>query len=418
MTKLRVLMLSDFESAGGAAIAASRLAAGLCEAGHDVVRVVAHAGTEGSRRRIQVDELRLLPARLRLGWISLPWRLQQRYRAKLVRKRVQEVVASEKPVVISVHNLHGGGPGWDWKLVEICCQAAPVVWTLHDTWSFTGRCAYPMDCRKFIGGCDERCPTADEYPSLPRSDIAAAWRGRAEMFSRQPDLVAVAPSRWLAGQALAGMWQGHRVEPIPNGMDQSVYDRIDRGLARQALGLTSDGPVLLSGAHSLAAQWKGVALLGEALDRLSNGRFHLVTFGLSGGGGERLADWHTHLGFIDYDRARALAYCAADLFVHPSLADNLPQTIAESLACGTPVVALPVGGVPEMVIPGETGWLAREATAEALADTLRLAIQQVRDGLDLRERCRQFAEKNYNLRTQAARYEALFGSLIDSRKNT
>jgi len=77
-----------------------------------------------------------------------------------------------------------------------------------------------------------------------------------------------------------------------------------------------------------------------------------------------------------------------------------------------------VGGVPEMVAPGETGWLAREATAEALAGTLRLAIQQVRDGLDLHERCRQFAEKNYSLQTQAARYEALFGSLIDSRKNT
>jgi glycosyltransferase involved in cell wall biosynthesis len=418
MTKLRVLMLSDFESTGGAAIAASRLAAGLGEAGHDVVRVVAHPGAEGSRRRIQVDELRLLPARLRLGWIALPWRLQQRYRAKLVRKRVREVVASEKPDVISVHNLHGGGPGWDWKLVEICHQAAPVVWTLHDTWSFTGRCAYPMDCRKFVDGCDERCPTVDEYPKLPRNQIGAAWRGRTGMFARHADLVAVAPSHWLAREALAGMWHGHKVEVIANGLNQSVYDKIDPGVARQALGVRSDGPVLLAGAYSLVERWKGIALLREVVRRLSDCRFHLVTFGLSGGGGERLADWHTHLGFIDYDRARALAYCAADLFVHPSTADNLPQTIAESLACGTPVVALPVGGVPEMVTPGETGWLAREATAEALADTLRLAIQQVRDGLDLRERCRQFAEKNYNLQTQAGRYETLFRSLIDSRKNT
>jgi glycosyltransferase involved in cell wall biosynthesis len=107
-----------------------------------------------------------------------------------------------------------------------------------------------------------------------------------------------------------------------------------------------------------------------------------------------------------------LAYSAADVFVHPSRADNLPSTVMESIACGTPVVSFNVGGTPEMVRPGETGWLANEANASALAATLDQVCGEIAAGSNLRNACRAVAETEYGDELQARRYISLFQSMF------
>jgi glycosyltransferase involved in cell wall biosynthesis len=118
-----------------------------------------------------------------------------------------------------------------------------------------------------------------------------------------------------------------------------------------------------------------------------------------------------HLGYVDHERTKVLAYCAADIYVHPALADNFPNTVMEAIACGTPVVGFPVGGVPEMVRPGVSGWLADNVSSAALAETLSIALNDIHHD-DMRSSCRELAEVKYDAQLQAQRYSSLYETLV------
>jgi glycosyltransferase involved in cell wall biosynthesis len=164
-------------------------------------------------------------------------------------------------------------------------------------------------------------------------------------------------------------------------------------------------------AKKLSEERKGITYLREALQRLSYGEVTLITLG-KGKLALEQPGVHLHqLGYIDHERTKVLAYNAADLFVHPALLDNLPNVVMESLACGTPVVGFPVGGVVDMVTPGITGWLTDEVSPQDLARTLDKALHDLDRGLSLRESCRAKAEAEYDLSIQAKRYKELFLSL-------
>jgi glycosyltransferase involved in cell wall biosynthesis len=278
-------------------------------------------------------------------------------------------------------------------------------------WSFTGRCAYRFDCQKHLTGCDATCPTADEYPRVQPHLIRDEWERRRDLFRSTPGLVAVTPSRWLADEARAGLWAGHRVEVIPNGLPLEVFHPVERGLARAALGLPSDRPVLVVAAQHLGDRRKGGHLLSAALPLVAHRPLTVLTLGegrppATGTGIETVG-----LGYVTSDRLKALAYSAADVFVHPAPADNLPNVLLEALACGTPAVGFAVGGMPDVIRPGVSGWLAPEPTAAALARAITEALGELAAGADYRPRCRDLAEREYAQHTQAERYLALFRSL-------
>lgn len=418
---MHVLMLSDLETQGGAAVAASRLAEGLCQAGQQVTRLV-HLS---DRREHDWKTVRLtannghapsLP--LRVVRRLLPTEQRQAWDERDVLRHLREKVTELRPDAINIHNLHAAAAhGWSLELADACAECAPTVWTLHDMWSFTGRCAYSYDCRKFLTGCDAACPTPSEYPALAPERIAGAWEQRRRLFKEHSHLAAVTPSRWLAREATAGLWGGHRVEVIPYGLPLDVYKPVDRELAREALEIEAHGPVLLTAAQNLTERRKGGALLGEALTHLKHKPVTLVTLG---GGKPNLErdGQHVHaLGFIDHERTKVLAYSAADLFVHAAPVDNLPNVVMEAIACGTPVVGFPIGGVPDMVRPGETGWLAQEVTGVALAAAIDAALDDVQGGVDLRPSCRTVAESDYDNVHQAQRYAELFRSLRSTERS-
>lgn len=314
-----------------------------------------------------------------------------------------------RPDAINVHNLHMAViAGFSPELLRACRSHAPTVWTLHDMWSFTGRCAYSYDCRKFLTGCDSTCPTPHEYPALAPGRIAGAWQMRKQLFDEHRELVAVTPSGWLAKEAAAGLWQEHRVEVIPNGLPLDVFRPLDRAESRKALGIDADGPVLLVAAQNLAERRKGGALLAEALRLMGNAQFTLITLGARS---PELPSDNVRilsLGFVGEQRKLVQAYSAADVFVHPAPADNLPNVVMEAIACGTPVVSFAVGGLPDMVRPSQTGWLAQEVTAKSLADALKVALNELERGANLTRSCLAVAEAEYSVDLQARRYAALF----------
>lgn len=409
---MHIVMLSDLETQGGAAIAVCRMADAFYRIGHHVTRLV--NTPDGQRHSWNTVSLNCINSRslsYRLRRKSLPWRIRNLWDRQNIRKQLNRVFATLSPDVIHIHNLHKAiNSGWSPNLPWICTNYAPTIWTLHDMWSFTGRCAYSYDCRKFITGCDATCPTPTEYPALSPKRIAGAWEERRRLLTGHARLVAVTPSRWLAQEAQFGLWAGRRVEVIPHGLPLDVYRPIDRGMAREALGINTTRPVLLMAAENLNDRRKGANFLMEALRGVSRRTFTLITLGagalcLEAPG----VDVHS-LGYIHDKVTKALVYNAADIFVHPAPVDNLPNVIMEAMACGTPAVSFPVGGIPEMVRPGQTGWLAKEISTSALAETIDTALGEFQRK-DWRTSCRMVAETEYSDEKQARRYIELFESL-------
>jgi glycosyltransferase involved in cell wall biosynthesis len=406
--QMRVVMLSDLESSGGAAIAASRLAEALVGLGTEVFRVV---GLPDGRTHPWKTEALMTPReRLLLNAMGkISGRLRMQVMHQVASHRLRALLARVQPDVVNIHNLHAAG--WGAGLVALGTRHAPTVWTLHDMWSFTGRCAYSYDCRKFLTGCDASCPTPTEYPPVDPALIARAWRLRRQLFAEHPDLVAVCPSDWLAQEARAGLWAGHRIEVIPNGLPLDRYVPLSRELARAALGVDSSGPVLLAAAQELTMRRKGGETAVEAVGRIQSRPFTLLTLGRGhlpvDSEGIRLLS----LGHIDHERTMVLAYNAADLLIHAAPVDNLPNVVVEAIACGTPCVGFAVGGMPDMVRSGITGWLTQEVSATSLAGAIDEALAGIQQGMDLRSSCRAVAEEEYDAQLQARRYLTLFGSL-------
>jgi glycosyltransferase involved in cell wall biosynthesis len=407
---MKVLMISDLETAGGAAVAATRLAEALLKQDNEVIRIVSKQDLKFPPwQRIVPPRPRPLSARLRVEARLLDW---PGFYRKQQHDWLRHTISKLRPDVINLHNLHGARDlGWDWGIAGVCAAMAPTLWTLHDAWSFTGRCAYMYDCRQFEAGCSALCPTASEYPSLPAEKIAPAWKERQRAYQSYPGLTVVSPSKWLAETAKQGLWRDHPVEVIPYGLPIDRFELLDRRMAREALAIPSDRPVLLIAAQNWEERRKGGLYLCEALQRL-NTPIHLVVMGEG-----QLPQLGAHvrlqmLGYIDHERTKVLAYNAADLFVHPAPVDNLPNVVLESLACGTPVAGFPVGGVPDMVRPGISGWLASELSANALSNTLAAALQAIMDKTDLRLSCRELAQTDYDAPLQAKRYVELFQSRI------
>ncbi len=402
-------MLSDYETSWGAAIAATRLAEALLRENVEVVRIVGYVGPEDHTwitRALQLPSLGGLLIHS-LGKVSR--RLARSVQSYLLCRRLRELLTDVQPDVINIHNLHGAS--WGPELAGVCAQFAPTVWTLHDMWSFTGRCAYNYDCWRFVEGCDSTCPTPEEYPELEPELIAGAWQLRRDLLAKHPGMVAVCPSRWLMQEALSGMWADHPIELIPSGLPLEVYKPVDKDQAREALGIEGPGPVLLTAVQNPLERRKGGEIILEAIRRVSTRPLSVVTLGAGRLPVESDGVHVFPLGYVDLERIKVLGFSAADLLVHPAPVDNLPSMVMEAIACGTPVTGFPVGGIPELIRPGKTGWLAEEVSPKELAETIDTAIEDIRAGVDYNPSCRIIAETEYGLELQAQRYLSLFQSL-------
>ncbi|MEO7318927.1 MAG: glycosyltransferase [Chthoniobacteraceae bacterium] len=408
-------MISDYISQGGAAIACNRLAGALAAQGDEVRRFALERGTRQGSPPTRVTFApepygRRAGALIELAKAFEFPKASRFLRIREAEKRLLGAIAEWQPDIVNVHNLHAFSPHF--LLVPKLAKLAPIAWTLHDMWSFTGRCAYNDDCRQFETSCTASCPTAEEYPALPCEAVPGEWQERARFFAATPGIAAVTPSRWLAAEARRGLWRDHRVEVIANSLDLHLHRPIERSVARSVLGLPpSSRPHVLLAADYLDERRKGGSLVGPALAACGR-EITLLTLGNRAPASLPENVQSVHLGYISDERAKALAYSAADLLLHPAPTDNLPNTVVEALACGTPVIAFRTGGLPDMVHPPTTGWLVETLSSAALGGMLSRALDQP---FPAREAIRAFAEASYAPSKQAAAYRELFDDLITSR---
>ncbi|MFM7134022.1 MAG: glycosyltransferase, partial [Planctomycetota bacterium] len=289
----------------------------------------------------------------------------------------------------------------------------PVVWTLHDEWAYTGGCHYAAGCTDFATGGCARCPQLREDPL---GLVASAFARRADAF-RSRAIRVVAPSRWLAERARESIvFRGQSVETIPYGLDIDVFappSNEDRSAFRRSIGVPEDAFVVAFGVDRIGERRKGAVDLLEALELARRGfpGIHLLRFG-DASGSSKPAFPTIDLGPIADDRRLALAYGAADLFALPTLEDNLPNGVLESLACATPVVAYRTGGIPDVVTEGVEGFLAPTGRVEALACAIMRAAARGGDARALGWAGRARILAGHTLAAQARAYARLYGRLL------
>lgn len=362
-----ILVAQDHLKAGGAAKAANRWVDLLGKQGGTIQQIA------GDEKPLKGALLSGKPPR---GWerILECFRDPSSSRRSEVNRQLTSILSKEKSDLVWFHNIAGGVKwGWSEEMISIARQRSPVIWTLHDMWAL-----------------GDSCESYWQEDSVVESGkLKGTGKSRVKGVCGKPakyPVTLTAPSRWLA--ELAKEWTGMDCVFLPNPIDLELYSPRNRIAARRRWGLSEEGIVIMAGADSLADSRKGFDLLREAWGSACRHGATLALFGRHGENrpGER------YLGNITSDEEMAEVYQAADLYVHPARMENAPCQIQESLACGTPVVAFAVGGIPEMIQSGENGFLATELTGKSLKDCLDQALTDSKRLSRMREQCRKFGK--------------------------
>jgi glycosyltransferase involved in cell wall biosynthesis len=295
------------------------------------------------------------------------------------------------PDIVHLHTLHDGY--FDLRALPKIIGQVLTVLSLHDAWLLSGHCAHSFDCGRWETGCGD-CPALWIYPAVPRDETAFNWRRKRDIFAASALHVAV-PCEWLADRVRRSMLMPavRTLKVIPYGIDLDVFFPASKDAVRRELGLDPDCPVMLVFANSVRDQtWKDGAALRGALERLGAAAAGAQWIAL-GETGENIEIGNVSLrrvGSEPDDRRFAKWLQAGTAYVHPARADSSPLIVMESLACGTPVIATSVGGIPEQIADGETGTLVAGGNPAALARAIDAVIALDREAHD--QLCRNAAE--------------------------
>jgi len=339
--KLRVTMLNDHGGYYGAGIAHIRLARALAWAGHDVNVIAILDSPERGHA-------------------------PPRYTAQGVLDRI----SASMPDLVIAGNLHNANA--DPLLLNLLAERFPTFLVMHDFWILTGRCAYTGNCQKYLTGCDETCPTPNDYPALAPAEIADAWLKKRLLLSQAARPALLANSEWTAAfarRALAAAGSAGReapsIEVVRLSFPLDVFRPRNRRDAREQLGLPLDHFIVLVPA-SLDDYRKGGRAFLDALARLELPDLLVVVTGWPSDN----VDYPFEVvqpGYISDPHKVALLNSAADVVVAPSSVETFGQVFIEAIACGTPVAGYPVAAVPESIRDGVTGLLASDDKPASLA---------------------------------------------------
>jgi glycosyltransferase involved in cell wall biosynthesis len=389
---------------GGAGIAAARLAKGLENIGQNIA-IFSLSDTKNYKNYfLKLDEEN-----------NETLKKSNLLNSKEIKKRGSPYFSSSLPSVdknlidvllnFDVINLH-----WIENIINneliylLLTNNKKIVWTLHDMKPFTGGCHYSGDCFQFVESCTN-CPQliSEKFKAYPEIILDE----KINLFGK--NLTIITPSSWLAEEAKASrLFSGNNIFVIPNGIDLNVYKPTGKFRAREFFNLPQNLKIILFACQSNSEERKGFQFLIELSKNLKQKNIlcHVITLGEPSEDLKKLELPYTSLGHIGEDWKIAVAYSAADVCVLPSMEDNLPNVILESVSCGTPVVAFDSGGISDAVIPNVTGYLAKPRDSEDLA---KLVIKTLNE--DFAESCRSYAEKWFDIKLMSKRYNDLFDLL-------
>ncbi len=293
-------------------------------------------------------------------------------------------------------------------------KQAPVLWTLHDCSPITGGCLYPMNCASFGRGCGN-CPQLHHWPLKTRLDFTKQMLNYKTKTARSGQIVPIVPSRWMGEQArLSGVFNKGPVH-IPNSIDTKMFAP-QRDSGRASEHIPQDRFVILMNVHNLADERKGIRDAIEAI-RLLTFKPLVIAFGsASSSVQEQFKDIDLRcLGFVDNHALVAKFSAMADVLLYPTFADNLPNSVLETMACGTPTVGYRTGGMPDMVEHMVNGWLCETGDIARLAAGLEFAHSHPSVLRVWSEKCRELAIEKFSRKQFLNAHLALYRRVLESR---
>lgn len=286
----------------------------------------------------------------------------------------------------------------------------PMVWTMRDMWPMTGGCHYAMECIAYETGCG-KCPQLGSKYSFDLSKIVLS---RKKKYIPK-DIKLVGISTWLSECASkSSLFHDFDIRTIPNNVDCHEFYPIPKDTARKLLGLPLDKRIILAGAQNMNDFHKGFNKYIQSLFYLENERKYLLFFGkldislLKNSGFE-----YTSLGFLNDTISLRLAYSAADVFVAPSLMDAFGKTLAESMACGTPVVCFNATGPKDIVDHKKNGYLAYPFDPQDLARGVKWVLEDEKRFLELSINAREKVEDYFDIQIVAKQYQSLYQEILN-----
>jgi len=412
---IKPLLISSSDINGGAARAAYRLHRGLQSINVSSQMLVQNKESDDYTVIAPASKLSKGIGKLKPTLDALPLQLYPQrdrsvYSVQYLPDQLAAKVAQINPDVINLHWINFG-----YLQIETLAKfKKPIIWTLHDMWAFTGGCHYNGDCMNYVNSCGA-CP---QLHSNTEKDLSRwVWRRKSKAW-QDLNLTIVTPSHWLADCARkSSLFQNLRVEVIANGLDAQVYKPIDQAIARNLLNLSLDKKLVLFGAmNSTRNKRKGFHLLEPALQKLSEDEklenVELVILGASRPSEVPNLGFPIHyLGRLNDDIALALLYSAADVFLAPSVQDNLPNTVMESLACGTPCVAFDIGGMSDMIQHQQNGYLAKPFDVNDLAKGITWVLEDEERLKKLGSNSRDKVKQKFTLEIQANNYLSVYNDI-------
>jgi glycosyltransferase involved in cell wall biosynthesis len=424
------LILSTFDIKGGAAKASFRLHEGLRKINIDSTMLVQyHESSEdkiiGAANKLEKYLNQARPTLDNLPLNQYQGRGDGAFSPQWFPDFIDNKIAAISPDIINLHWTCGYI-----RIESLPRWKKPIVWTLHDMWTFTGGCHYSQECDRYTKSCGA-CP---QLNSDKERDISRwVWKRKAKAWQNL-DITIVTPSAWLAKCVRASsLFSQANIEVIPNGIDIQRYKPLNRKFAREHLNLPHDKQLILIGANSLYLRRKGSQYFQKALASLKASgyadKIELVVFGILPNEIKNKLqlkldldldfhlDFHLdfqihYIGNLNDEISLALIYAASDVFVAPYIEDNLPNTIMESLASGTPCVAFATGGIPEMIEHQNNGFLAQPLDAESLASGIIWVLENNQRWEKLKQNARKKVETEFTQQIQAKRYAKLFTEVI------
>ncbi|MBE9586740.1 glycosyltransferase family 4 protein [Mucilaginibacter sp. JRF] len=415
---MKVTLINTADAGGGAPAACMRLLKALVQNGVDVTMAVQQKLTAEPRvtattgkRTAKANFLReRLPF---IGFQEKDKTVRFAFSEANSGSNIADHPAIQEADILHLHWTNSGYLSIN-NLKQLLQTSKPVVWTLHDMWAFTGGCHYSNGCDNFLNQCGNcwmlRRPQANDLSHK-------VWQRKFDMLQSVQNLTIVSCSNWLGNVSRSsGLLGNMPTMAIPNPIDIDTFSPKDKATVRKKWGIDADARIILFGAANINDRRKGITYLVEALHLLkqqtADSPIQMVIFGKNKHFDTTTLPFKVkELSIISAESDLAEIYSAADVFVSPSLEDNLPNMIMESLACGTPVAAFNTGGIPDLIDHQQNGYLAEyKSSADLAAGIHHLLFSEDSEGLSTS--ARQKVLDNYTNNRVAKQYIDLYNSIL------
>jgi glycosyltransferase involved in cell wall biosynthesis len=418
---LKVLLINTSDTVGGAAIAARRLLHALTNEKIDVHLLVQEKrsndelvhSTTHTKVKKHINFLRFAFERFLFFLREKDKSVRFSFSIANTGEDISKNQLVKEADIIHLHWINGGFLSLA-SLKKLLRLNKPIVWTFHDMWVFTGGCHYAGNCENFKTQCFN-CPF---LRNPHKRDLSyRLWKRKQQIFENK-NIHIVTCSNWLQGVTSQSMiLKRNKIISIQNPIDTTIYKPLNKIDSRKKLGIGTDKKLILFGAMNVSDKRKGSTYLLEALDFISKNnpelkdKIALVVFGKNKT--PLVTDFELiNLKFMNNEESIVAAYNACDVFVTPSIEDNLPNTIVESHACGLPVVAFDTAGMTEMISHQVNGYLATFKSTQDLAKGIVWTLFNS-DYQLLCDQARKKAIETYSPEISAQKYINLYKSLLN-----